>query len=140
MPVALAMRYGNPSIENGLSRAFAARQQVSVLLVPLFPHYAMSTTESVVEETKAVLARLKPGMSAPRAAAFLRQSPLPRRAHCQRPALPVARLRSLALQLSRPAGAPPPQDRPNRQPLPASCRLLHAAPVPPIPPAIATRC
>ncbi len=61
MPVALAMRYGNPSIENGLT-ALLQRDASDVLLVPLFPHYAMSTTESVVEETKAVLARLKPGM------------------------------------------------------------------------------
>lgn len=60
MPVALAMRYGNPSIENGLT-ALLQRDASDVLLVPLFPHYAMSTTESVVEETKAVLARLKPG-------------------------------------------------------------------------------
>lgn len=60
MPVALAMRYGNPSIENGLT-ALLQRDASDVLLVPLFPHYAMSTTESVVEETKAVMARLKPG-------------------------------------------------------------------------------
>ena len=59
MPVALAMRYGNPSIENGLT-ALLQRDASDVLLVPLFPHYAMSTTELVVEETKAVLARLKP--------------------------------------------------------------------------------
>ena len=61
MPVALAMRYGNPSIESGLAE-LVKRDAKEVLLVPLFPHYAMSTTESVVEETKAVLARLKPGM------------------------------------------------------------------------------
>ena len=61
MPVALAMRYGNPPIENGLAELLQ-RDTRDVLLVPLFPHYAMSTTESVVEETKAVLARLKPGM------------------------------------------------------------------------------
>ncbi len=62
MPVALAMRYGNPSIENGLT-ALVQRDASEVLLIPLFPHHAMSTTESVVEETKAVLAQLRPGMS-----------------------------------------------------------------------------
>lgn len=60
-PVALAMRYGAPSIERGLAEL--QQHGVSqVLLVPLFPHYAMSTTESVVEETKAVLAQLQPAM------------------------------------------------------------------------------
>ncbi len=57
-PVALAMRYGNPSIETGLGELL---QQGSdeLLLVPLFPHYAMSTAQSVVEETQAVLKRLR---------------------------------------------------------------------------------
>ncbi len=61
LPVALAMRYGTPSIEAGLAE-LATRGVGDLLLVPLFPHYAMSTTESVVEETRAVLARLKSEM------------------------------------------------------------------------------
>ena len=60
-PVALAMRYGNPSIEAGLSQLL--QQGIDdLLLVPLFPHYAMSTTQSVMEETQAVLKRLRPGL------------------------------------------------------------------------------
>lgn len=59
LPVALAMRYGNPSIESGLA-GLLERGVNDVLVVPLFPHYAMSTTGSVVEETQAVLARLAP--------------------------------------------------------------------------------
>ncbi len=60
-PVGLAMRYGNPSIEAGLGELL--QQGIDeLLLIPLFPHYAMSTTESVVEETQAVLKRLRPGL------------------------------------------------------------------------------
>ena len=60
-PVSLAMRYGNPSIEVWLRELL--RQGIdALLLVPLFPHYAMSTTQSVVEETQAVLKRLRPGL------------------------------------------------------------------------------
>lgn len=61
VPVALAMRYGQPSIAHGLGELLDAASD-QVLLVPLFPHYAMSTTQSVVEETTAVLARLRPGL------------------------------------------------------------------------------
>ncbi|MCX7852429.1 MAG: ferrochelatase [Caldilineales bacterium] len=61
-PVALAMRYGHPSIAAGLRELL--RQGVDdLLLVPLFPHYAMSTTGSIVAETQAALARLRPGLS-----------------------------------------------------------------------------
>jgi ferrochelatase len=55
------MRYGAPSIGQGLAE-LVQRGVSRVLLAPLFPHYAMSTTESVVEETKSVLARLQPTM------------------------------------------------------------------------------
>jgi ferrochelatase len=60
-PVSLAMRYGNPSIEAGLGELLQQGGD-ELLLVPLFPHYAMSTTQSVVEETQAVLKRLRPGL------------------------------------------------------------------------------
>jgi protoporphyrin/coproporphyrin ferrochelatase len=50
-PIELAMRYQNPSIEAGLSGL--ARQGVDeVLVIPLFPHYAMSSFETAVEEVK----------------------------------------------------------------------------------------
>ncbi len=57
-PVSLAMRYGNPSIEAGL-RELLQQGIDELLLVPLFPHYAMSTTEAVVDETQVVLKRLR---------------------------------------------------------------------------------
>jgi protoporphyrin/coproporphyrin ferrochelatase len=50
-PVELAMRYRNPSIESGL-RALAQQGVDEVLAVPLFPHYAMSSFETAVEEVK----------------------------------------------------------------------------------------
>jgi ferrochelatase len=61
VPVALAMRYGNPSIAAGL-RELWSHGMDRLLLVPLFPHYAMATTASVVAATQAVLARLRPGL------------------------------------------------------------------------------
>ena len=46
-PVALAMRYGNPSIHFGLEEL--AKQGVTeVLLVPLYPQFAMATTETIL--------------------------------------------------------------------------------------------
>ncbi len=52
-PVALAMRYQEPSIKTGLQEL--KDQGVSeVLVIPLYPQYAMSTTETVVEKAKEV--------------------------------------------------------------------------------------
>jgi protoporphyrin/coproporphyrin ferrochelatase len=58
-PVALAMRYQNPSIEAGLQALLQRAPNLrEVLIVPLYPHYAMATTETVVVEARAVLKRL----------------------------------------------------------------------------------
>ncbi|MFV0531338.1 MAG: ferrochelatase [Flavobacteriales bacterium] len=52
-PVALAMRYGNPSIDEGISEL--KKQNVTdILVVPLYPHYAMSTVTTVVEKAKEI--------------------------------------------------------------------------------------
>jgi protoporphyrin/coproporphyrin ferrochelatase len=59
IPVGLAMRYQNPSIEAGLRELFERVPDLSeLLLVPLYPHYAMATTETVARETRDVIARL----------------------------------------------------------------------------------
>ncbi|GAB4331956.1 MAG: ferrochelatase [Calditrichia bacterium] len=51
LPVELGMRYGQPSIRDGILKL--ARQQVKeVLLIPLYPHYAMSTFGTVIEKTE----------------------------------------------------------------------------------------
>lgn len=48
LPVVLAMRYGNPSIGAGLDQLHAAGCD-HVVVVPLFPQYASSSTGSAVE-------------------------------------------------------------------------------------------
>ncbi|RMG62388.1 MAG: ferrochelatase [Calditrichaeota bacterium] len=60
-PVALGMRYGNPSIEAGLKELLnrTGGQLEEVFLVPLYPQYAMSTYETVVVETERVLKKMK---------------------------------------------------------------------------------
>ena len=61
-PVELAMRYQNPSIESAIE---SLRNQgvTELLLIPLFPHYAMSSFESAVERVKDVLAKRAPAIS-----------------------------------------------------------------------------
>jgi protoporphyrin/coproporphyrin ferrochelatase len=61
MPVELAMRYQNPSIESAVKN-LAARGVDQVLLLPLFPHYAMSSYETAVVRVKDVARRLAPRM------------------------------------------------------------------------------
>src|SRR6185295_13761399 len=61
VPVELAMRYQNPSIENSLRR-LSDRGIAELLVIPLFPHYAMSSYESAGEGVKEVGAQLAPGM------------------------------------------------------------------------------
>jgi ferrochelatase len=58
MPVALAMRYGNPSISKILK--LLSDQGVSELfLIPLYPHYAMSSYETVVKKVQETLRKMK---------------------------------------------------------------------------------
>src|SRR5262249_10698837 len=58
-PVALAMRYQNPSIPDAIRRL--AEQSIDeVLLIPLFPHYAMSSFETAVERVNEVASKLAP--------------------------------------------------------------------------------
>ncbi len=59
MPVALAMRYGEPSIPSVV--AGLARGKIDhIFLIPLYPHYAMSSFESVVVRVRECLAELAP--------------------------------------------------------------------------------
>lgn len=62
MPVELAMRYQQPSIEAAVQN-LQAKGVNEVLLIPLFPHYAMSSFETAVERVRAVSARVAPGLS-----------------------------------------------------------------------------
>jgi ferrochelatase len=57
IPIELAMRYQNPSIENAVQK-LATQKIDDLFLIPLFPHYAMSSYESAVERVKEVSAKL----------------------------------------------------------------------------------
>src|ERR1051325_7056219 len=61
VPVELAMRYQNPSIES-VVRKLAGQGIDDLLLIPLFPHYAMSSFETAVVRVKEVAANLSPQM------------------------------------------------------------------------------
>jgi ferrochelatase len=61
MPVELAMRYQNPSILSGVEKLLAQGID-ELVLVPLYPHYAQSTTETVEVKTREALNRLAPQM------------------------------------------------------------------------------
>ena len=60
-PVDLAMNYGNPSIPDAVHRLIAAGVN-EVLLFPQYPHYAMSSWETVVVKVRRVAAKLAPTM------------------------------------------------------------------------------
>jgi ferrochelatase len=61
VPVELAMRYQNPSIDTAVRKLKDAGVD-DLLLIPLFPHYAMSSFETAVVRVKEVAARLAPQM------------------------------------------------------------------------------
>jgi protoporphyrin/coproporphyrin ferrochelatase len=61
VPVELAMRYQNPSIEAAVKK-LAAKGAAEVLLIPLFPHYAMSSYETAVVRVEEMAAKHAPGM------------------------------------------------------------------------------
>ncbi|MGD9900248.1 MAG: ferrochelatase [Calditrichaceae bacterium] len=63
MPVGLAMSYGNPSIKETLQDLIVSKKAEEILLIPLYPHYAMSTYETVVAAVKKHLARMNPAVS-----------------------------------------------------------------------------
>lgn len=58
-PVALAMRYQNPPMEQGIQELLA--QGVDrILVAPLYPQYALSSTATVVDRARELLAELSP--------------------------------------------------------------------------------
>src|SRR5213595_478472 len=61
VPVELAMRYQNPSIESAVKK-LAAKGATEVLLIPLFPHYAMSSYETAVVRVQEIAAKFAPQM------------------------------------------------------------------------------
>ena len=61
LPVELCMRYQHPTVEQGLA-GLAAKGVTDVHLIPLFPHYAMSSFETAVVRVQAAVNRSFPGM------------------------------------------------------------------------------
>jgi ferrochelatase len=59
LPVELAMRYQNPSVPSAV-RDLAARGIKEVLMIPLFPHYAMSSYETAVVWVRDCVRKLAP--------------------------------------------------------------------------------
>jgi ferrochelatase len=55
------MRYQSPSIPEAVRR-LAGQGVESLLLIPLFPHYAMSSFETAVERVREVAGRMAPSM------------------------------------------------------------------------------
>ena len=61
VPIVLAMRYGNPSIRNGIEE-LKRRGVDEFLLIPMYPQYAMATYETVTVKVKEELQRVGAGM------------------------------------------------------------------------------
>jgi ferrochelatase len=61
VPVELAMRYQSPSIPDAV-RKLAEQWVDELLLIPLFPHYTMSSFETAVVRVKEVARKIAPKM------------------------------------------------------------------------------
>ena len=61
IPVSLAMRYGSISIKKGISE-LVEKGVTEVIVLPLYPHYAMSSYETVVEKVKSECKSLFPDL------------------------------------------------------------------------------
>ncbi len=55
MPIAMAMRYGKPSIESKILQLAEQSELEEILFIPLYPHYAESTITTSVEQAKQVI-------------------------------------------------------------------------------------
>jgi ferrochelatase len=62
VPVEIGMRYAEPSIESGI-RKLTEHGVTEIVLFPLYPQYAMSTTETVVDKAEEVRKKFFPGIS-----------------------------------------------------------------------------
>ncbi len=60
--VELAMRYQNPSIENAVRKLHEEGIE-ELLLIPLFPHYAMSSFETAVVRVQELIKKISPEMA-----------------------------------------------------------------------------
>lgn len=64
LPVGLGMRYGNPGIKEGIQELVDQNPDLEeFLLIPLYPHYAMSSYETVVVKAREVVEQHFPNLS-----------------------------------------------------------------------------
>ncbi len=61
LPVEIGMRYGNPSTESGV-QALLDHDVDEIFLIPLYPHYAMSSYETAVACTQRAVEKLAPNV------------------------------------------------------------------------------
>lgn len=61
VPVEIGMRYAQPSIEAGIQK-LVDQGVTEIVLFPLYPQYAMSTTETVIEKAEEVRKKKFPGI------------------------------------------------------------------------------
>lgn len=61
IPVELGMRYGSPSTEDAIRR-LKGRGINDLLIIPLYPHYAMSSYETAVAKAQEVIEQIAPEM------------------------------------------------------------------------------
>ncbi len=59
IPVELSMRYGNPSIKNGIQN-LVDKGVTEILLIPLYPQFAMATTETITVLASKILKKQFP--------------------------------------------------------------------------------
>lgn len=69
IPVELAMRYGKPSIKTGIQN-LANKGVDEILLIPLYPQFAMATTETIEVEAANIVKKNFPGIKIENFAAF----------------------------------------------------------------------
>ena len=62
IPVELAMRYGNPSIEEGIKN-LVNKGVNEIILIPLYPQFAMATTETILVLAEEVRSQNHPNVS-----------------------------------------------------------------------------
>jgi ferrochelatase len=62
IPIALAMRYGNPSIKIGMQE-LVNKGVTDVLVLPLYPQFAMATTETILVKVEEVQKKYFPNLN-----------------------------------------------------------------------------
>lgn len=73
LPISLAMRYGNMNIANGLEE-LVSQGVTKILLIPLYPQYAMSTVETIVLKVSELVKKNYPNLIIDRLPVFYKQS------------------------------------------------------------------